>query len=454
VKAGVIVAAATLLALVGGIVYAGNSGSSIASPLDRFGLHNKAYRCMNITALYTFTNTLSGVSPPPWYPNAAPKPPAVLTCGSIILGEKSSTVLSSTARIPCNAPLGGYELVKKLTCSYTAWYRDWYPVCLGWYNGTCTETSTTTVTQSYLATTTLAETATATIIPRRVDSSLLVVSLNITGYRVLGNGSVLVNASVVFYNLGQGLRLGNKTLVPMEKGMLLLHNLAIYVDGVSAVNLSGYGAPAQPLPVNGAGPEPSATGTATLVLEPPGKPTNEYTFNVTICYTEDRPEPVRTCIADNVTVSLPFGWRLVRYIADDCRVINETWEIVPANETGYETVLVENHVEPSLREDHDCIVASAGACEEVVLRVYEDGDLVASRTARGSITWCPAEPGTYTVTAMDYFNNTVTRTFSLTWSTGPPPALRHTLLSLAATIIALMIGMYIILGGRWPLRGP
>ncbi len=448
-----IVAMATLLALVGSVVYAGSSGSSIISPLDQFGLRNAAYRCMNITALYTFTNTLIGVSPPPWYPSYGPKPPAVLTCGPIILGEGSSTVLVSTTRIPCDAPLGSYELVKRLTCSYIAWYRYSYPVCLGWYNGTCTETSTTTVTRSYLATTTLARTATATIIPRRVNSSLLVVSLNITGYRALGNGSVLVNASVLLYNLGQGLRLGNETPVPMEEGMLLLYNLTVLVDNATAIRLVGYGAPAESIPIEGP-PSPSASGTVRLVLGPPRKPTSSHLFRARICFIEDKPGPTRTCLNDTLTVPLPFGWRLARYIADDCRVVNESWEVVPANETGYETVLVKDDVKPSSSLEDYCITVSAGACESVALKVYEDGRLVALRTGLGSATWCPAVPGVYTAVAVDSFNNTATGTFTLAWSPGPPPVLRRTYLGLAASILALLAVLYIVTGGGWPLRGP
>ena len=448
-----IVAMATLLALVGSVVYAGSSGSSIISPLDQFGLRNAAYRCMNITALYTFTNTLIGVSPPPWYPSYGPKPPAVLTCGPIILGEGSSTVLVSTTRIPCDAPLGSYELVKRLTCSYIAWYRYSYPVCLGWYNGTCTETSTTTVTRSYLATTTLARTATATIIPRRVNSSLLVVSLNITGYRALGNGSVLVNASVLLYNLGQGLRLGNETPVPMEEGMLLLYNGTVLVDNATAIRLVGYGAPAESIPIEGP-PSPSASGTVRLVLGPPRKPTSSHLFRARICFIEDKPGPTRTCLNDTLTVPLPFGWRLARYIADDCRVVNESWEVVPANETGYETVLVKDDVKPSISLKDYCITVSAGACESVALKVYEDGRLVALRTGLGSATWCPAVPGVYTAVAVDSFNNTATGTFTLAWSPGPPPVLRRTYLGLAASILALLAVLYIVTGGGWPLRGP
>ena len=452
-KMRAIVAIAALIALMGGIVYAGSTGSSIVSPLDQFGLRNKAYRCMNVTALYTFTNMLSGVSPPPWYPNYGPKPPAVLTCGPITLGEDSSTVLSSTTRIPCDAPLGSYELVKRLTCSYTAWYRDSYPVCLGWYNGTCTETSTTTVTRSYLATTTLAGTATATIIPRRVNSSLLVVSLNITGYRALGNGSVLVNASAHLYNLGRGLRLGNETPVPMEEGMLLLYNLTVLVDNATAIRLVGYGAPAESIPIEGPS-SPSASGTVRLVLGPPRRPTSSHVFRARICFIEDKPGPTRTCLNDTLTVPLPFGWRLVRYIADDCRVVNESWKIVPANETGYETILVKDDVEPGITLRDGCIVAAAGPCEDITLRVYVNDRLVASRTGLGSVTWCPATPGTYTVTAMDYFNNTVTGTFTLTWSLGLLLVLRRAYLGLAAAVLALIAVLYIVTGGEWPLKGP
>ena len=452
-KMRAIVTMATLLALVGGVVYAGSSGSSIISPLDQFGLRNAAYRCMNITALYTFTNTLSGVSPPPWYPRYAPKPPAVLTCGPITLGEGSSTVLVSTTRMPCDAPLGSYELVKRLTCSYTAWYRYSYPVCLGWYNGTCTETSTTTVTRSYLATTTLAGTATATIIPRRVNSSLLVVSLNITSYRALDNGSVLVNASVLLYNLGQGLRLGNETPVPMEEGMLLLYNLTVLVDNATAIRLVGYGAPAESIPIEGPS-SPSASGTVRLVLGPPRKPTSSHVFRARICFIEDKPEPTRTCLNDTLTVPLPFGWRLVKYIADDCRVVDESWKIVPANETGYETVLVKDNVEPSITLRDGCIVAAGGPCEDITLRVYVNDGLVASRTARGSTTWCPAVLGVYTAVAVDSFNNTATGTFTLAWSPGPPPVLRRAYLGLAASILALLAVLYIVTGGGWPLRGP
>ena len=451
VKTKIIVAVVTLLALLGGVAY-GGSGSSIVSPLDQFGLRNAAYRCMNITALYTFVNDLKGVSPPPWY-RGAPKPPAVLTCGSVMLGEDSSTVASSTVPIPCTASLGDHRLAKQLVCSYIAWYRYRTSVCEGSYNGTCTKSSPTVATTSYTATTTLTEAVTVTIIPRRVNSSLLIAALNITGYRVLGNGSALVNASVLLYNLGLGMSHGNATQVPAATGMLLLYNLTVLVDNATAIRLVGYGAPAESIPIEGP-PSPSASGTVRLVLGPPRKPTSSHVFGARICFVEDKPEPTRICLNNTLTVPLPFGWRLVRYIADDCRVINETWEVVPANETGYETVLAVDQVKPSITLRDGCIVAAAGPCEDITLRVYANDRLLVSRTARGSAIWCPATPGTYTLTAMDYFNNTATGTFTLTWSPGPPPVLRRAYLGLATAILALIAVLYIVTGGEWPLRGP
>jgi len=465
-----IVALLALLSLFTGLALASPAqvGVEIHGPLDAFNMTHCFYRSMNITMTMGLENLLSP-APPPWCPSLAPVD-GVLTCScrleprgwwpnatwSMMLGpgEKwSSTVITA---VPGGAGLGAHGVGYGCECGYTVWcrYTTTRTFCAGWYNGTCTETWTTTLTRTRTTTTTTKPTAssTVTVLPRTVNQSLLGLDLNVTSYKALGNGSVLVNISAKLYNLGMGLRIGNETPIPVEKGMLLLHNLTLYVDGVPAINLSGYGAPAREIPVNGTEPEPSAEGGVSLILTPPGRPSNEYTFNVTICYTEDKPEPVKTCVSQNITVPLPFGWRETLYIADDCRVINETWEVVPANETGIETVLVVDEVKPSITARDYCIVASAGACEPVRLDVYSGGVLVASRTGRGNATWCPAEPGTYTATAVDQFNNTVEKTFTITWSAGPPPAVKRALLGLAATIIAVMVGLYIILEGRWPLR--
>lgn len=140
------------------------------------------------------------------------------------------------------------------------------------------------------------------------------------------------------------------------------------------------------------------------------------------------------------------------FMDDNCRVYNVLWEVVSLDEPSVETI-VADAAKPGLREERGCIVAAAGACEEVVLRVYQDGALAASRTGRGSAAWCPMEPGVYTARAVDEFNNTATGTFTLTWTAGPPPVLRRALLSLAGTILALIAVLYIVLEGRWPLKG-
>ena len=91
-------------------------------------------------------------------------------------------------------------------------------------------------------------------------------------------------------------------------------------------------------------------------------------------------------------MSCSSGWRLVRYVVDDCRIINEAWQVV-SDETGVVLILVEDRVKPSLRLGHGCIVAFAGLCENVVLRVYEAGRLVDLENARGSATWrAPSSP--------------------------------------------------------------
>jgi len=252
----------------------------------------------------------------------------------------------------------------------------------------------------------------------------------------------------VLYNFGLGLR--NSTL-PMEQGMLL-HDLTVAVNGVPVIRCSWFCAPSQPLPV-ASEPEPSTVGSATLILEPPRRPGSEYTFNVTICYTENvNGTARRTCLNDTLRVPLPFGWRLVYNVLDTCEQLQQLWEVVPANETGY-MVVVWDTVEPSVSLRDYCIAAAAGGCESVGLRVYQDGSMIASRTGRGEAKWCPAEPGVYTVVAVDGFNNTATGTFTITWSAGPPPALKRALQGLAGAAIALMVGLYIVLGGGWSLRG-
>ncbi len=153
-----------------------------------------------------------------------------------------------------------------------------------------------------------------TVLPRSVNQSLLGLGLNVTLLQVLvdypwpGESSALVNLTAVLYNLGLGL--GSRAVVPPERGMLLLHNLTVLVDNVPVVTCRGFCAPAERIPVNmsNATLEPSARGSAELVLGPPGEPANKYTFNVTVCYTEDvNSTPRRTCVSYNVTVPLPFG---------------------------------------------------------------------------------------------------------------------------------------------------
>ncbi len=126
---------------------------------------------------------------------------------------------------------------------------------------------------------------------------------------------------------------------------------------------------------------------------------------------------------------------------------------MPPNETGYKTVVWDT-VKPSITARDYCIAASAGACEPVRLSVYSSGGPVASAEGRGSATWCPVEPGTYTAVAVDGFNNTALKTLTITWSAGPPPAVKRALLGLAAVLTAFMVMAYILAGGGWPLRGP
>ncbi|MDQ6964961.1 MAG: hypothetical protein Q9M13_08600 [Mariprofundales bacterium] len=295
------------------------------------------------------------------------------------------------------------------------------------------------------------------VLPRRVNESLLALDINVSLLQVLvdyplpGMSSALVNVTVSLYNLGLGLRLGNETPIPMERGMLLLHNLTVYVEGKEAITLPGYGVPAKEVPANesNATPAPSASGSVELIMTPPEKPANKHSFNITICYTEDsNSTPTRTCLEYLYRVELPFGWRLTIHMLDTCQVLYEFWEIVPPNETGYE-IIVWDSAKPGIGEKDYCIAASAGACEQVRLEIYNSRGLIALREGRGSAAWCPMEPGTYTAIAVDEFNNTVSATFNLTWTAGPPPALKKALTSLAATIIAIIAALYIILEGRW-----
>jgi hypothetical protein len=152
-------------------------------------------------------------------------------------------------------------------------------------------------------------------------------------------------------------------------------------------------------------------------------------------------------------VLLPFGWKLTVYMLDTCQVLHELWEIVPPNETGLK-VVVWDSAKLGIGEKDYCIVATAGGCEQVRLEAYNSRGLIALREGRGSATWCPLEPGTYTAIAVDESDNTATKAFTLTWSAGPPPALEKELLALAGIILALMIALYTILEGRWPLRSP
>ena len=299
------------------------------------------------------------------------------------------------------------------------------------------------------------------MLPREVNESMLGLDLNVSLEQVLmdyplpGQSSALVNITVGVYNLGLGARAGNKTLIPVEQGMLLLHNLTVLVNGYPVIVCNGYCAPAERIPVDepNATLAPSASGSVELILTPPEEPANTYTFNVTVCYTEDLNDTAsRTCINDDVMVPLPFGWRLTVYMLDTCQVLHELWEIVPPNETGLK-VVVWDSAKPGIGEKDYCIAASAGGCEQVRLEVYNSRGLIALREGRGSATWCPLEPGTYTAIAVDEFNNTVTGTFNLTWTAGPPPALKHSLLSLAGTILTLIVVLYIVLEGKWPLKG-
>jgi len=47
--------------------------------------------------------------------------------------------------------------------------------------------------------------------------------------------------------------------------------------------------------------------------------------------------------------------------------------VVPADETGYETVLAADEVKPGVTARDYCIAAAAGACENVELRAYQGG---------------------------------------------------------------------------------
>ena len=463
----------------------------VHGPLDGFNLTNCFYRDMNISLTLSVENLLSP-APPPRCPSLAPRDGG-LTCSCRLEpatwwpnatwgltlgpgGEWSSTVETT---VPPSAALGGAKAGFSCGC----WWRGWcryttvstvpYWCCCGGatVNGTWTCTSygyccSTTTTVTRTSTTTLSTPLTAaenvTVLPRRVNETLLGLDLNVSLVEVLvdypwpGESSALVNLTAAVYNLGLGARAGNETLVPMERGMLLLHNLTVLVDNVPVVSLTGYGAPAHRIPVNesNATLAPSITGSAELILEPPGEPANEYTFNVTMCYTEDvNSTPTRTCVSGNITVPLPFGWRMVYNVLDNCQPLQQLWEVVPPNETGYKTV-VWDMVKPSLAVRDYCIAASAGACEPVRLSVYSGGTPIASAEGRGEAKWCPMEPGTYTAVAVDGFNNTAVKVFTLTWSAGPPPALKHALLSLAAVLIAFMVMAYILAGGGWPLRGP
>ena len=61
---------------------------------------------------------------------------------------------------------------------------------------------------------------------------------------------------------------------------------------------------------------------------------------------------------------------------------------------------------------------------------------------------CTLSPGTYTAVAVDYYNNTASKVFTLTWTARPPPGLRDALLGLAAVLIAFMAILYIALESR------
>ncbi|BES82567.1 hypothetical protein [Pyrodictium abyssi] len=448
--------------------------------LEDYGLEDTAYRDMEATATYTVSNPLTGVSPPPWSPTWSPKSPAMLTCTCsptaddpnihgaprtiLTLGEGEAVTETVTWSVGEAASLGTHTLAYMCTCKYLEWQRYMVKTKTNittttTVNDTTTTTTTTTTvtrtkTRTRTVTTTLSDAATLMVIPRRVNETLLGLDLNVSllqvlvDYPVPGQSSALVNMTVRLYNFGLGL--GNATL-PREDGMLLLHNLAVMVNGVPVIRCDRFCAPAQPLPVAGE-PVPSVSGSAELVLTPPREPGNEYMLNITICYTEDRPEPVTTCVEDRLPVFLPFKWRLTVLMDDACRVYNRLWEIVPLGEPSAETV-VADAAKPGLREERGCIVAAAGACESVELQVDGDGVPVASRAGRGEAKWCPMEPGVYTARAVDEYGNVVTGTFTITWSAGPPPALKHALLRLALTLVALMAMAYILAGGRWPLRG-
>jgi len=493
----VVVLAAIAVAQPGQPVRAGVEVSGPLYTLYRFNLTNCFYRDMNISLTMSMENLLSP-APPPRCPDWAPVDGS-LACScrlepatwwrnatwllELPPGGTWSTTVETT--VPGEAGLGAHRVGYGCGC----WWRGWclsrtvVHTSVSWVCGTTTVTqcwptgcetyttpvtcySPTSTTTTTTVTTTLSTAATAagnvTVLPREVNQSLIGLDLNVSLVDVLvdypwpGWSSALVNLTAAVYNLGLGARAGNETLVPMERGMLLLHNLTVLVDNVPVITCRGFCAPAHRIPVNesNATLEPSARGSAELILEPPGEPTNKYTFNVTMCYTEDvNSTPRRTCTSQNITVPLPFGWRLVYNILDNCQPLQQLWEIVPPNETGYKTVVWDT-VKPGLREENYCIVASAGACEPVRLEVRQGGVLAASSAGRGSATWCPMEPGTYTAVAVDGFNNTAVKVFTLTWSAGPPPALKHALLSLAAVLIAFMVVLYIVMGGGWPLRGP
>jgi len=480
------------LAIVAGVAAGGlagynppvGAGVEVHGPLEAFNLTGCFYRDMNISLTLQLTNMLSPASPS-WCPSWGPVDGSVTCSCSLLPGEWwPNSTWSLTlgpgggwrsivyTRVPATASLGRAWAGFSCSCSYLEWCETTIattvsspttttecalvPPCEGYCTSsgtlTCcictTYTTTVTTTTTTLTSTAYVDTGSrtrVTVLPRHANSTLLPVELNVTGYRPLGGGGVLANITVRLYNLGLGLRSGNTTPIPVEEEMLLLHNLTVLLDNMSAINLTGYGAPARAIPVN-ASIEPSAAGSVELTLTPPGRPTNEYTFNITVCLTEDKPEPVRTCISGNITLPLPFGWRLIRYVADDCRVLDTVWEVVPANETGVHVELVEDRVKPSITTKGYCITASAGACELLRLQVYEDGSQVASREGRGSVTWCPVEPGVYTAVAVDSSNNTATGTYTLTWTAGPPPALKRALQGLAGAIIALMVGLYIMLG--------
>lgn len=451
----------------------------LRTPLEDYGLEDTIYRSMRATATYTVSNPLTGVSPPPWSPTWSPKSPARLTCtcsptaddeirgapaAAVTLSGGGAATFTVTWGVGEAASLGTHRLAYMCECVYKEWQR--YKVktkttitTTTTVNGTATTTTATTTitktkTRTRTVTTTLSDAATLTVIPRRVNETLLGLDLSVSLLRVLldypwpGMSSALVNLTAALYNFGLGLR---SSTLPMEQGMLLLHNLTVTVNGVPVIRCDGFCAPAQPLPVAGE-PVPSVSGSAELVLTPPREPGNEYMLNITICYTEDMPEHVTTCVEDRLLVFLPFKWRLTVLMDDTCRVYNRLWEIVPLGEPSVETVVVDV-AKPGLREERGCIVAAAGACESVELQVDGGGAPVASRAGRGEAKWCPMEPGVYTARAVDEYGNVVTGTFTITWSAGPPPALKHALLRLALTLVALMAMAYILAGGRWPLRG-